>query len=139
VEKGVKFAARRVEIGVELLSDPIPGAGLPDAWEAALALLEADQRTASMAALVRSVAAGTPIPEWRAIQGELGLTDAAARGVAIGPPTGTEDVDGGARAATELASEDRDRDQVMRVGALAASIQTGTEAAVQLSEPDDDA
>jgi hypothetical protein len=135
IDRGVRFAARRAEVRVNVISDPVPGQPLTPDWNDALTALAANNRTASMAALVRTVATGGVVPPWRTVQGELGLNDAEANAIAIAPfPDGLAD-DGGIRPANEVAGEDKDRVEVIRVGAMNATIEQGTGSATPLIEP----
>lgn len=105
IEKGTRIAARRLEIKLRPISDPVPGAPLSVTWERAFAALESDQRTARFVPTLRAVAAGGPLqPSWRQAQNALGLTDAGLAGIGLGPVDGG---DGEAAAATEIAADSR--------------------------------
>lgn len=138
IEKGIKFAARRVEIVCELVSDPIPGAELPAFWGKALDALDAEDRTQGFATLLRAVANGATLPDWKQWQAELGLTDAGMRTTGVAPFAESEADDGSIRPATELAGEDIDRDETIRVVSDAATIQHGDGAPTPLKEPSND-
>lgn len=138
IQNGVRFAARRFEIQCETLSDPIPGQALPSEWERAIAALEGDMRTATLGALVRTIAVGAPLTSWQQIKGELGLIEAAARMVSIGPLTGGDDDVGELIAATVVAGDDKDRGETIKVDAAAATIGPTTGGVeTPLIEPDE--
>jgi hypothetical protein len=136
ITNGVRFAARRFEMHVEIINDPIPGQALPASWAAAITALEADSRTAAMGALIRSIADGVALPPWQQIKGELGITDAAARMVSIGPFAGSDADDGGIRPATVVAGDDIDRSLTVTVDVNGATIgTTDADGATPLDEP----
>jgi len=84
-EKGVRFAARRLVLMVETLADPTPGRPLEGVWDDVVSAIEADQETAHIGALIRSVAEGEAMPEWRHLQAQLGLTYSGLKGIGLAP------------------------------------------------------
>lgn len=72
-EKGIRFAARRLEIQCKPLTDPVPGAPLPPAWEAVFAAFEGEDTVKKFAPLLRAAATGQPVPDWAQVQQSLGL------------------------------------------------------------------
>lgn len=85
-EDGVRYAARQMIINVDTINDPGFGAALDaDHPLATLADLLADQDdTAGLAALIRSHAEGTPLPDYSRLLIDLGMLTTAARGIALG-------------------------------------------------------
>ena len=113
VEVGSKFAARRLEMMVQIIADPIVGRALPPAWDAAIAAFEANAPTAVFGSTLRKVAAGDPLPVWRTSQAELGLTRAGLRSIGIDPAVLT-----GLNTpvpVSELTADDLDRDMAVTV------------------------
>jgi len=85
IERGVRLAAKRTELRVELVADPVPGQALPKFWADCLAAFDADERTSDLAKTLRLLASGEEMPIWRSWQADLGLTDAGVRGLGIVP------------------------------------------------------
>lgn len=109
VEVGSKFAARRLEMLVQVIADPIAGKPLPPIWEAALAAFEANMPTAVFGVTLRKVAAGDDLPTWRTAQDELGLTRDGLNSIGIGPVDNTLTEAGGLVPLTGVIAEDLDR------------------------------
>lgn len=88
-EKGPRFAARQIVITYEPLAEPALGIAPYGCW-ARLAAALADQggTLAKYGALIAKVIEGTPIPEWRQLQVDLGLSDDAARAHGAGAQSG---------------------------------------------------
>lgn len=84
-ENGVRFAARRLGITVDLVADPAPGAPLDGLWADIVAAFDGDAELAPIGALVRAVAEGEPFSDWRHVQAQLGLTGAGVRGIGVAP------------------------------------------------------
>lgn len=89
-EKGPRFAARQIVITYEPLFEPTLGAPPGWYWSRLIAkFTEAGGVLAQYGALIAKVIEGTPIPEWRQLQADLGLSDEAARahgaGAEVGP------------------------------------------------------
>lgn len=135
IEKGVRFAARRIELQMCLLSDPIPGATLAKFWLDCFAAFDADDRMKNLSGMLRRLAQGDELPDWRTWQTELGLTDAGIRAIGVAPFDGSDAEDGSSRPATQLAGEDVDRDAVIRVEEDGATAQLGDEPPSPLIEP----
>lgn len=105
-ENSVRFAARRIEIELEVVSDPIPGAPLPPFWSDAFAALTGlGGNYARLVPTLQAVATGDPLPPWKQWRNELGLNDDAMTSIGVGPLEGVSDDDGGLIAVTELAGE----------------------------------
>lgn len=107
-EDGVRFAARQMVVSVDTINDPGFGVALEaDHPLKTLAdLLAAAPATAGIAALITSAAVGEAIPDYDRVLIDLGMTPAAARGIAIGG-----DLEGEAAPALteiEIVSEDDD-------------------------------
>lgn len=86
--KGERFAARRLEIRVETLADPVPGMNVGEVWADFLALAEADtggDGLAGLAAEIRAQIEGSEMVDWRRAQAALGLTGAGIGGIGLAP------------------------------------------------------
>lgn len=106
IEKSIRFAARRVEIMLELVSDPVPGAPLPQVWTDVLAAFAAaGGNYAKLAATLQAVIGGTALPEWKQWRNELGINDDAAIMVGFGPLDDVTDDSGDLIKATVLSGE----------------------------------
>lgn len=138
IDKSVKFAARRLEIDCELLSEPVPGVALTGFWDAALAALAAAGQT-NLANTIRTITAGTPLPDWRRWQAELGLTNAGIRSTGVAPFEGSEDsVTGATQEAVEIEVEAKDRGDIVLRTDAGVSIRTGEAGApTEVIEADD--
>lgn len=138
IDKSVKFAARRLEIDCELLSEPTPGEALTGFWDVALAALATAGHT-NLANTIRTITAGEPLPEWRRWQAELGLTNDGMRSTGVAPIYGSEDsVTGAAAATTKIEVEAIDRgDIISRTGGGATSRagEDGEQTALVETEP----
>ena len=86
-ENGVRFAARQIVIECKPIFEPTfgiePDAGTP--WARFIALMQADAELSPIAEAVHAALVGSPIPDWRAIGTMIGLSEAAQRGIGIGP------------------------------------------------------
>lgn len=137
IEKGVRFAARRIELTMVLLSDPILGAALTAFWNECLAAFDADDRTKNLARMLRKLVEGEDVPDWRVWQAELGLADAGIRGIGVAPIEGAEADDGGTRPALELSVDDIDRNAAITVNDDVATTQSGNGPITVLAEESD--
>lgn len=102
-EKGPRFAARQIVITYEPLAEP--PLGLPPAffWARLITKFEEQEgKLAEYAPLLAKIIEGTPIPEWRQLQADLGLSDDAARAHGAGAQSGTGEEP---EPAAELASD----------------------------------
>lgn len=89
-EKGPRFAARQIVITYEPLAEPVLGRA-PEGFWAGLVdkLAEQGGTLARYGALITKVIEGAPIPEWRQLQVDLGLSDDAARAHGAGAQSGS--------------------------------------------------
>lgn len=88
-EKGFRFAARQIVVTYDPLHEPRFGRPAEGAWSDLVAKLgSADAPLDRYAALIAKVIEGTPIPEWRQLQVDLGLSDDAARAHGAGAQEG---------------------------------------------------
>jgi hypothetical protein len=102
-EKGPRFAARQIVITYEPLFEPTFGLPPGHYWRRLIAkVTEAGGDLAQHGALIAKVIEGTPIPEWRQLQVDLGLSDDAARAHGAGAQSGVGEEP---TAADELASD----------------------------------
>ena len=129
IEKGIRFAARRLEITCEAMADPTPGADLPPLWDEVLTAFAAENSVKDFAPLLRAVATGQPVADWRLVQAALGLTNAGAAAMGIVPMGG----DGTVSAAVSLIGEDADTGQEITVTADGATLE-GDDGSVALIE-----
>lgn len=138
IDKTVKFAARRMEIDCELLSEPTPGAPLSDFWDDALTALAAAGH-ADLAGAIRAVAVGEALPDWRRWQAELGLTNEGIRSTGVAPYEGSEDsVSGAMQEAIKIEVEAKDRgDIVLRTDAGVTIRTSEAGAPTEVIEADD--
>lgn len=138
IEKGVRFAARRVEIHTQVLREPVPGKPLTKFWVDVLAAFDADPRMSGLAVMLRKLVVGGTLPEWRQWQAELGLTDSAIRAIGVAPFEGAEDpVTGQPSVSTDSTIEDRSgQTDAMRLRGGSVTIQRGNGLAVELVEAD---
>lgn len=135
VEKTVKFAARRVELQMQIVADPVPGKDLTSFWTEALAAFDADDRTKQLAVTLRKLAEGDDLPDWRAWQAEIGLTDDGIRAIGVAPFVGAEVESGEGTVSIEIAVEDKSGQQdVMRVDGDGATLTRGAGEPVELEE-----
>src|SRR5690606_17582164 len=74
-ENGVRFAARQLVLTCDLVDTPAVGADiLPGtAWGEVLALMEADQTLAPIAAMLREQIEGNDVPDWARTAQMLGV------------------------------------------------------------------
>lgn len=115
IEKGSRIAARRVEIHLQVLGEPVPGKPLTAFWTRLLAAFEADPRMATMAVMLRDLIEGRALPEWRQWQAELGMSDGAIGALRLGALDGSDGT--GATVATNFAIDDQDLDVPLTVPA----------------------
>lgn len=109
IEKSIRFAARRVEIALELVSDPVPGAPLPQFWANVLAAFTASGgKYAQLATTLRALIGGETLPDWKQWRNELGINDDSAVSVGFGPLDGITAETGGLTAAAVLSGEGSD-------------------------------
>lgn len=89
-EKGFRFAARQIVVTFDPLHEP-PFGRPPDGAFSDLVdkLSDAGAPLNRYAPLIAKVIEGTPIPEWRQLQVDLGLSDDAARAHGAGAQSGT--------------------------------------------------
>ncbi|WNV10099.1 hypothetical protein [Tardiphaga sp. 709] len=133
VEKGVRFAAKRVELRIELVSDPVPGAALPKFWLDCLAALDADDRTKNLAIMLRRLAIGAQMPAWRSWQAELGLIDAGIRALGVAPFEGAEEETGEGTLSVTISAGDDVGDE-LTVDADGATLTIGNGEPVPVQE-----
>lgn len=138
IEKSVRFAARRVEIHTQVLSDPIPGKPLTKFWTDVLAAFDGDTRMSGLAVMLRKLVAGGVLPDWRQWQAELGLTDAGIRAIGMAPFAGAEAIeDGSAPIAVDITVEDHSgQDDAIKVENDVATLARGDGEPVHLIEVD---
>lgn len=105
VERGVRFAARRIEIVANIIGEPYPGAPLSETWAAIIATMKADAGLAKVGATVEALAGGVALPPWKQWRNQLGLNDDAMTMIGVGPIAGQVDDGGELIEATELAGE----------------------------------
>jgi hypothetical protein len=74
-ENGVRFAARQLLLTCDLVDTPAVGSDIPPgtAWGEVLALMEADQNLAPIAAMLREQIEGANIPDWARTAQRLGV------------------------------------------------------------------
>ena len=74
-ENGVRFAARQLVLTCDLVDTPAAGADIPPgtAWGEVLALMEADQTLAPIAAMLREQIEGVSLPDWAQAAQMLGM------------------------------------------------------------------
>jgi hypothetical protein len=74
-ENGVRFAARQLVLTCDLVDTPAVGADIPPctAWGEVLALMEADQTLAPIAAMLREQIEGETVPDWARTARMLGV------------------------------------------------------------------
>lgn len=102
-EKGPRFAARQIVITYDPLHEPALGRPPEECWARLVTkLTQAGGELAKHGALIAKVIEGTPIPEWRQLQVDLGLSDDAARAHGAGAQSGPGEEPA---AAEELASD----------------------------------
>lgn len=88
-EKGPRFAARQIVITYDPLHEPALGRPPEECWADLVAkMVEAGGVLAQYGALIAKIIEGTPIPEWRQLQADLGLSDDAARAHGAGAQEG---------------------------------------------------
>lgn len=105
-ENGVRFAARRIEIELEVVSDPVPGAPLSPFWSDAFAALTSlGGNYARLVPTLTAVAGGDPLPPWKQWRNELGVNDDAMTVIGLGPLDGVAENNGDLIAASELSGE----------------------------------
>lgn len=138
IDKGVRFAARRVEIKLQALTEPVPGKPLTEFWVNVLAAFDADTRTSGLAVLMRKLVQGETLPDWRQWQAELGINDAGIRAIGVAPFEGAEhETTGATPAATKIDIEDHSgQDEVITIGVNSATLTRGDGAPVDLVEFD---
>lgn len=93
VEKGVRFAARRVEITCEAISDPTPGEPLPPLWEKVFGAFAEDPRVSKFVPLLLMAASGDIVDEGQQVRQSLGLTFDGLASIAIAPIEGATGAD----------------------------------------------
>jgi len=119
-EKGVRFAARRIEIKLETISDPVPGGPVTGVWADILSAFTAEPELAPLVPALRAAAEGEPLADWRRAQAELGLALSGIRAIGLAPIFETDS--DAAPAATEGIWDDNDRDKVIAVDPEQATI-----------------
>ena len=84
LKTGTRFAARQINMELTLLNDPVPGDEPEWVWSQIFETLAADPEFDDVAAMLRAVVAGQPLPAWRRDMIEVGDTfgDAVAMGYA---------------------------------------------------------
>lgn len=88
-EKGFRFAARQIVFTFDPLHEPRFGRPAEGAWADLVSKLDAAVAPLNRyAALIAKVIEGTPLPEWRHLQVDLGLSDDAARAHGAGAQSG---------------------------------------------------
>lgn len=105
VDSGTRFAARRIEIGVQTVADPYPGQPLPKFWTDVIAAFAAVPTLTKIATLITDVASGAILPPWKQWRNELGLNDEAMTSIGVGPLDGVVDGAGAVIGAAELSGE----------------------------------
>lgn len=119
VERGVRFAGRRVEIDAEIIGEPYPGQPLPQTWVNIIAAMKADDALAQVGETVETLLNGDVLPPWKQWRNELGLRDEVVSAIGVGPLDGVED--GGALIATTQISAEGD-DSTVTVEADASTV-----------------
>jgi hypothetical protein len=88
-EEAYRYATRHMRLRVGLMQEPAPGEGhgrVPGFWKDCLEAMEADEQYRGIAALLRlHLDGGLPEQGWRKAQRQGTLTEAAVRGIGIGP------------------------------------------------------
>ena len=101
---GVRFAARQINIGLELLDDPVPGAPPADFWADVVAAFAADAEFDDIAEALTSVISGAPAPDW--VRSATVLGDRASDAQDLGYAGVDGDLDGAAPTLSEVTLED---------------------------------
>jgi hypothetical protein len=122
-EKGVRFAARRIEIKLETVSDPVPGAPVSGVWVDILAAFAADPELGPLVPALRAAAEGEPLADWRRAQAELGLALSGIRAIGISPIFETNE--DAVPIASEATWDDADRNEAIAVDSEQATIAEG--------------
>lgn len=108
IERGVRFAGRRVEIDAEIICDPYPGQAIPSTWAKIITAMKADDGLAQVGQTVETLASGATLPTWKQWRNELGMNDDVMSGIGLGPIDGVLDDDGEIIAATQISVEGDD-------------------------------
>lgn len=116
-DKGTRLAVLRLDLKLEAIDEPTPGAEAVGAWDNLLTAMEADASLQKLAQVWRALIETPALPTWRQMQAALGLTLAGARGTGVAPIEGAEqpDNEGDAPAATEGAADDADLEGAIAV------------------------
>lgn len=89
-EKGIRFAARQIVFTFDPMYEPLFGRPAEGVWSDLVGRLGAAGAPLNRyAPLIAKVIEGTPIPEWRQLQADLGLSDDAARAHGAGAQSGS--------------------------------------------------
>jgi len=107
-ENGARFAARQVVLSCDLVNDPVPGQppAAGTSWGRLLAAMEGDAALAPVAKILRAQIEEDRA-DWRVAADALGIHEATADALGIGPELGVaEPEDDPADAATEIATTD---------------------------------
>ncbi len=87
-KEGARFGARQILVELETVHDPIPGAEPQGEWAALLQLLE-DNATPedyrAIAAPMRALIEGGPLPEWSRIMRLFGIDRAGLKAMGLAP------------------------------------------------------
>ncbi len=87
---GVRFAGRQIVLTVDLLRDPVPGAGIAatSTWARFLALVDNTPDLALIAPALHALIEGgdVDLPEWQLLRGGYGMTLAEAQALQLAPP-----------------------------------------------------
>lgn len=90
-EEGLRFAARQINITLDVVEAPKPGAAIIDGpYQAVLAAMEAQPNRAELGALLRAVLEGTDKPEWERMAEAIAISRKAAETIGIAPVDLTE-------------------------------------------------
>lgn len=85
VEKGVRFAARQIVLSVAPLHEPEFGRAPSGAWAELIAAMRTDDILSVFADGLEEEITGTAIPDWARLKARLGVTNAGASAVGLGP------------------------------------------------------
>lgn len=85
---GVRFAARQIDLGLELVDDPVPGAAPEGLWADILAAFAADAELDDLAKALAAVIGGNSLPSWRLDAFDLGYSVADMQAIGDAPLDG---------------------------------------------------
>lgn len=88
-----RFAARQYVIRTEVVDEPEFGAAPVGLWADFVAAMRADDILAGQADMIESVIRGEAIPSWRALQANLGLSQAGFEAIGLGPDSAADPAD----------------------------------------------